>query len=322
MIITNRYEAQVDEVLPGTLVEIETRGLRPERHPVTVGSVAEVKGNTLHTTQWIAGTKEDEPALLALILPVLADKKLTVFHGRFLVPFLAARAEKTGLVFAPGPVTDIRKRLLALKPFYPFAGGSRTAMAEQLGLPLPLEPNGEDVARLTRRLYKRYDPALADRIAAHNLLHIRALYGMAVFAARWRRYLQRTHPFFPAPVRLHDVRQKGDFITAEFITQNAPQAYFSGQSIDLSTRPGRIFLRIESKEGMITETMPCLFTGISDFPALTDQTGFHVPNGAFLLRVEDRFLPESLFSLLEAVIQRLSGSHAGFSEIGNENEKQ
>lgn len=303
MIRTHRYEAPVEEPVTGKLVEIETTGLRPERSQITVISVAETRGNILHTTQWIATAKDDEGALLTRALPVINHSEITVFHAPFLVPFLAARAERVGLTFAPKTVTDLRSRLVALKPFFPLEKTSRSAIADTLELPLPEDPNGEDIARLTRRLYKQYDKTVADRIAAHNLLHMQALCGMAQFWRRWHRYLTRSLPFFTRPVLLHEVVYAGDFLTCTFIVRNENPAFLAKGPVELTVRPRRAIFRIEVQQGMITETMPCLFAEIFDFPSLADTTGFRVPEGILLLQVEDRFLPDSIFSLLQALLE-------------------
>lgn len=315
MLLTHRYEAAVDTPLKGKLLEIETSGLGRDRHSVTAIAVSETKGNTLLTTQWIAAFKEDEGALLTRALPVLMDQDVTVFHAPFLVPFLSARAERAGLSFAPGRITDLRTRILSLKPFYPFEKGSRRAIAEALFLPLPSEPDGEDIARLTRRLYKRYDKAVADRIAAHNLTHMQALYGMAVFVRRWRLYLTRNHPFFRHPVRLQTAEAAGDFLKATFVLRDEKPAFLVLGPCELDIASQRATLRVQIKEGMITETMPCLFTTTFDFPGLKDTTGFRVPEGVLLLRVEEKFIPDSLFALLEALLAASGHGASGFSEV-------
>lgn len=321
MLITHRYRAPVDEPIPGKLLEIETTGLRPARGRVAVISVAEVRENELHTTQWIAASEEDEGALLTRALPVLAEHPVTVFHAPFLIPFLSERAERSGLVFQPGRITDLRTRFLERRPFYPLEKTSRNAIAETLGLPLPAEPDGEDLARLILRLYKGYDKTIAERIAAHNLLHIRALYGMVLFVHRWDHWLTRTHPFFAGRFRLQTVERSKDFLTAVFLVKRDAPSFLSNGPCELTVENRRARLRIEIKEGMITETMPCTFTEIFDFPALKDRTGFRVPKGVLLLQVEDKYLPESLFDLLEALLE-VSGSlgGTGFAVVGHEDQ--
>lgn len=302
MIIKKRYVAPVRHEGESSfhLLEIETTGLMKGRDRISTIALAQIKDGALHTKQWIATTPDDEGHLLVTVLPVLQSKTLCVFHAGFLLPFLEARAEKHGLSFAFEGVRDVRQRFLDLKPFFPLPRTSRAHIAEALELPLPVEPNGEDVARITRRLYKKYEPELVERIAAHNLLHVEALYGMDLFLSRKEAGMTREQDGIS--IRLQTASFQKDFIEAKLQVRGAQRTFFETDTVLLSLEETRATLRVETTKGMITQTMPCHFTEIWEYPKLSDRSGFRVPEGVLLLHVEDRFLPDALLDLMEAVL--------------------
>lgn len=302
MIVKKVYNAPLTESIRRgvTYLEIETTGLSPGRHSITTMATAVAQHDALVTKQWIATTPDDEGQLLATVLPTLTEADVVVFHSRFLFPFIDTRAQRYGLSFSFRSYRDIRSGFSEIRPFYPIPRLSRKEIADQLEIPLPDEPNGEDVARIARRLYKKYDIALVERIAAHNLLHIEALYSMDVFLIRWESYLTYESEAFTAKLTRVDIHQ--DTLTANFSVTGLARAYLSSDSANVSIDDRQATLRLHIQKGMITETMPCLFVEILDLPHLVDRSGFRVPKGVLLVQVEDRYLPEALLDLLSALL--------------------
>lgn len=276
-------------------VELETTGFSKQRDGITVVSLARREGDRLTITQYSAPTRDEEGLLLSRCLPKIAARPSIVFHAGFLVPFLQARAETLGLHAQMHAPIDLLSAIKALKPFAPHAHYNRHYLAETLGLPVQIEPNGGEVARLGRKLWKSYDPSVADRLRERNLSHVLLLPGLLQYCDNWKRWLTRSGDY--GRLTLVDARHTGSFVIADFHTEGISPLFLQLNDGDFRVEHNRAQLRIAVREGMITESMTCLFVPTEEFEEVTDRSGFAVPAGALLLHVEDRFLPEALLDL-------------------------
>lgn len=304
MILVSQKTANAHDSMPfdTQFVELETTGFSKHRDGITTISIARREDDQLTVTQYLAPTRDEEGMLLSRCLPKITARQCIVFHAGFLVPFLQARAEEKGLsARMPAPI-DLLAAIKALKPFAPQTHYNRHHLAEVLSLPVQIEPNGGEVARLGRKLWKAYDPIVADRLRDRNLSHVLLLPGLLQYCDNWKHWLTR-EGVYGRLVLVH-ARHTGSFVVANFRTENIPPLFLQLDDGDFRVERDRAQLRIAIREGMITESMTCLFIPTEEFEGVTDRSGFAVPTGALLLHVEDRFLPEALLDLAVYLVSR------------------